>query len=130
MSNNPQRDEIIRRLDLIAEFEKAGGKSSNLPESPDGWKPVHSIDREDIHPSAAINVGNDPNKRGIYVDHAPTGKGAMSFIDVIARLSGSPWMMGVEVYRHYAKVTGVDNGYGKAKAPKEPPTLGDVEGFQ
>ena len=131
MSNNPQRDEILRRLDLQAEFVKYGGRvPPNAVPSPDGWLPVHSIDREDEHPSAALNVGNDPNKRGIYVDHAPTGRGAMSFIDLIARMPGSPWMMGNEVYKAFAVQTGVDNGDGKAKAPKEPPTLGDVEGFQ
>ena len=131
MSNNPQRDEIIRCLDLQSEFVKYGGRvPPNAVPSPDGWLPVHSIDREDAHPSAALNVGNDPNKRGIYVDHAPTGKGAMSFIDLVARMPGSPWMMGNEVYKAFAAQTGVDNGDGKAKAPKEPPTLGDVKGFQ
>lgn len=55
-----------------------------------GWKSVHAIDREDVHPSAAINVGSNPNKRGIYVDHAPTGKGACSFFDMLARMPGTP----------------------------------------
>ena len=31
MSNNPQRDEIIRRIDLLAEFEKYGGRVSQSP---------------------------------------------------------------------------------------------------
>ena len=131
MSTNPQRDEILRRLDLLAEFEKYGGRiPPGAITTPDGWHPVHSIDRVDEHPSAAINVGSDPGKRGIYVDQAPTGKGAMSFFDMISRLPGAPWMMGGEVYKHYAKMTGVDNGGGEAKVERPAPTLTDVEGFQ
>lgn len=111
MSSNPQRDEIIRRIDLAAEYQKYGGR---IPPGaqPDakGWLPVHSIDREDKHPSAALNVSGDSSVRGVYVDHAPTGKGAMSIFDVISRLPGSPWMMGGEVYKHFAAQTGVDNG--------------------
>lgn len=130
MGNNPQRDEIIRRMDLLAEFEKYGGRSSNFPVSSDGWKPVHSVDRQDDHPSAALNIGNDPDKRGIYVDHGPTGKGSMSIFDALIRLPSSPWMMGKEAYNHYARTTGVEGGGGKVKAEKLPPTMGDVEGFQ
>ena len=131
MSRNPQRDEIIRRMDLQAEFERYGGRvpPGARPDA-NGWLPVHSIDREDEHPSAALNVGNDPSKRGVYVDHAPTGKGAMSIFDALIRLPSSPWMMGKEAYNHYAAATGVDNGGGKAKAEKIAPTMGDVEGFQ
>lgn len=131
MSNSPQRDEIIRRMDLQAEFVKYGGRiPANAVPSVDGWLPVHSVDREDKHPSAALNVGNDPNKRGIYVDQAPTGKGVMSIFDTIVRLPQAPWMMGGEAYRHFAATTGVDNGTGKPSTEKIAPTMGDVEGFQ
>ena len=131
MSTNPQRDEIIRRMDLLAEFQKYGGRvPPNAQVSPDGWIPVHSIDREDEHPSAALNIGNDPSKRGVYVDHAPTGKGVMSIFDALIRLPISPWMMGKEAHRHYAAVTGVDGGSGAAKREKIAPTMADVEGFQ
>ena len=131
MSTNPQRDEIIRRLDLLSEFQKYGGRVATRGNpSPDGWAPVHSIDRVDDHPSAALNIGTDPSKRGIYVDHVPTGDGALSFFDMIVRLPQSPWMMGGEAYKHYARATGVDNGEREAKPEKIPPTLGDVERFQ
>ena len=131
MSTNPQRDEILRRLDIQATFERYGGRvPPGAQPSADGWLPVHSVDRPDDHPSAALNVGTDPGKRGIYVDHAPTGKGAMSFFDMIARLPQAPWMMGGEVYKFFATQTGVDNGDGKPKAEKIAPTMKDVEGFQ
>ena len=128
---NPVREEIIRRLDLVAEFQKYGGKiPPGAQPSATGWLPVHSVDRPDNVASAGLNVGNDPNVRGIYVDHAPTGKGAMSFFDMIVRLPSSPRMMGKEAYNHYAAQTGVDNGDGKPKAEKIAPTMKDVEGFQ
>lgn len=131
MNTNPQRDEILRRINPQQEFERHGGMvAKGAHVSSDGWLSVHSVNRPDIHASAAINVSTDPNKRGIYVDHAPTGDGALSFFDMIVRLPQSPWMMGKEAYQHYAKATGVDNGSGEAKPERPAPTLGDVEGFQ
>lgn len=129
MSNNPQRDEILRRLDLAAEFVKYGGKVGPRPVTPDGWLEVFSIDRVENKPSAAINVGSDPSKRGIYTDLGPGGI-KRSFFDAICQLPTSPWMMGGEVYKHFAVQTGVDGRDGKVKAEKVAPTLGDVEGFQ
>ena len=82
MGSNPQRDEIIRRLDLAHEFEKYGGKVGSRPVTPDGWLEVFSIDRVENKPSAAINVGSDPNKRGIYTDLGPGGI-KRSFFDAI-----------------------------------------------
>ncbi len=119
MKANPYREEILRRLDLIAEFQKYGGRvPPGAITAPDGWHPVHSIDREDVHPSATLNVGNDPNKRGIYVDHTATGNSALSFFDMMARLPTAPWMMGKEVYQHYGKMTGVFNGDSPKKQTK------------
>ncbi len=129
MSNSPQRDEILRRIDPASEFEKYGGRIGNLPVSADGWQPVHSIDRPDEHPSAAINVGSDPSKRGIYTDRGPGAGATRSWFDMMCQLPGSPWMMGKEVYQHYAKMLGLDGG-GEAKAERPAPTLADVEGFQ
>jgi hypothetical protein len=125
MASNPNREEILRRIDLAAEFQKYGGKvPPDARPSPSGWLTVHSVDRDDKKPSAAINVGNDPGQRGIYVDHAPTGKGKKSFFDLIAQLPGSPWMMGKEVYLHYGRETGVLKGkasYSKQKAGNTKP---------
>lgn len=131
MSSN-QREELLRRIDPLAEFEKYGGRvAANRYVSDTGWVSVHSIDRVDDTPSAALNVSQNPNQRGIYVDHAPTGKGAKSFFDLISQLPGSPWMMGKEVYQHYAKQLGLGgNGGGEGKPDRPAPTLTDVEGFQ
>jgi len=119
MASNPNREEILRRLDLGAEFQRHGGRiPPDAQPSSAGWLPVHSIDREDERPSAALNVGSDPSQRGIYVDHTPTGKETKSFFDLIAQLPGSPWMMGKEVYQHYGKMTGVFNGDSPKKQSK------------
>jgi hypothetical protein len=94
----------------------------------EGWIPCHSIDREDKKPSAALNVGSDPRRRGIYVDHAATGKGADSFFNVIARMPGTPFITGKDVYQYYGRLTGV---FQDDKQPDRPgPTLQDVEQFQ
>jgi len=129
MSNNPLRDKILSLIDLVAEFQKYGGRipPGATPDA-NGWLLVHSIDREDEHPSAALNVGNDSNLRGIYVDHAPTGKGATSFFDLVIRMN-APFMTGNEVYRFYGKQTGV-LGEGGAPSVKIGPTLADIETFQ
>ena len=110
MSNNPQRDEILRRLDLAEEFQKYGGRiPPRARPSAEGWLPVHAIDRPDEHPSAALNVGSS-DKRGIYVDHAATGKGADSFFNVLAKMAGTPFITGTDAYRYYARQTGVFGG--------------------
>ncbi|MCX5887938.1 MAG: DUF927 domain-containing protein [Deltaproteobacteria bacterium] len=115
MSNNPQREEILRRIDLASMFQKAGGKiPPGAHPNADGWLPVHSIDRKDKRPSAAINVGNDPNKRGIYVDAGGVNR---SFFDLIAVMPG-PFMTGKEVYMHYGRETGVFNGGSPSSSKK------------
>lgn len=127
--SNPFRDELIRRIDLLAEFQKAGGRvPPGAKANADGWIPVHSVDRKDEHPSAALNIGSDPKKRGIYVDRAATGTGAKSYFDLIAQMPG-PFMMGNEVFSHFAREMGMSNGDGK-KTTATPPTLTDIEGFQ
>lgn len=101
-----RRDEILRRLDLVAEFQKHGGRiPPGARPNADGWLPVHAIDREDKKPSAALNVGDDPNKRGRYVDHG-TQQGC-SFFDLISRMPGTPFITGRDVYHHYGRQTGV-----------------------
>lgn len=132
MSNNPQRDEILRRLDIAKEYELQGGRIGNRPVSLNGWLEVFSVDREEKKPSAAINISQDPNKRGIYTDLGPGGR-PRSFFDLMCQLPNSPWMTGEEVYQFFAKQTGVeggDNGTGLAKVEKPAPTLADVEKFQ
>jgi hypothetical protein len=125
------REEIIAKIDLLAEFQKHGGRvpPSAHPNS-DGWIAVHAIDRTDNNPSAALNVGNNPNKRGIYVDHAATGKGATSFFNMVANMPGTPFIDGGDVFRYYGKQTGVLTGDNGNRHDKPGPTMPAVESFQ
>jgi hypothetical protein len=134
---NELRIEILRRIDLVAEFQRLGGRiPPNATPNADGWLTVHAIDREDEHPSAAINVGNNPNTRGIYVDHGGAGKRGESWFDMAARMPQSNFMTGGDAFKYYGTETGAytggDNGHGKAKQPeyKPAPTQADVEQFQ
>jgi hypothetical protein len=122
MASNPTRDEILRRLDPAREFQNYGGQvAAGAQPSSTGWLPVFSIDRIENHPSASLNVGSDPSQRGIYVDHAPTGKVTKGFFDLIAQLPGSPFMRWNEVYRHYGRETGVfKNGSSSNKKNSQP----------
>ncbi|MFA5382454.1 MAG: toprim domain-containing protein [Candidatus Micrarchaeia archaeon] len=132
MASNPTRDEIVRRIDPIVEFVKHGGVVGKYRSADGEWQSVHSIDREDNNPSAAINISPDPSKRGIYTDHAPTGDGARSFFDMLAGMTGSPFMTGREAYNFYGKQTGVLTGEGRGKSGefKTPPTMADIEAYQ
>jgi hypothetical protein len=128
MDYKETRAAILRDIDLLAEFQKYGGRLG--PPTNNDWQSVHSIDREDNNPSAAINVGNDPNKRGIYVDHAPTETGARSFFDMLAGMTGSPFMNGKEPFRLYGKQTGHLTGSSKGTEYKPPPAMADIEKYQ
>ena len=132
MANNPLREEIIRCTDLVAVFQKYRGRiPPGAQPTADGWLPVHAIDREDKKPSAAINVGSDPSKRGIYVDQAAIGKGADSFFNMLARMSGTPFITGRDAYERLGREAGVFPGTGGGTKPDRPkPTLADVEAFQ
>lgn len=111
MDYKETRAKILANMDLTGIFEGYGGKLG--PKSNGKWQPVHSIDRTDEHPSAAINVSNDPNQRGIYTDRGGTSEGARSYFDMLAGMTGSPFMNGREAYNFYGKQTGVLNGYSR-----------------
>ncbi len=130
--SNKYREEILRRTDLVAVFQKYGGQiPPNARPSADGWLSVHAVDRVDEHPSAAINVGSDPSKRGIYVDKAGLGKSSYSFFDMLALMSNSPFVSGQEAHNHLGREAGVFTDEGRDKKPDRPkPTLNDVEAFQ
>lgn len=101
-----RRDEILRRLDPAAEFQKHGGRiPTRARPGAKGWLPVHAIDREDEKPSASLNVGDDLNLRGNYFDHAT--KQGHSFFDLVSRMPGTPFITGKDVYYHYGRQTGV-----------------------
>jgi hypothetical protein len=57
MGKNPLREEILRRIDLFAEFQKHGGRvPPGARPSADDWIPVHSIDREDERPISGVSM--------------------------------------------------------------------------
>ncbi|MDI6752809.1 MAG: hypothetical protein QME78_00255 [Thermodesulfobacteriota bacterium] len=130
--SSPLREEIMRRTDLAAVFQKYGGRIPDRNRiSADGWLEVHSVDRNDKKPSAAINVGSDPRFRGIYVDKGAIGHGKFSFFDLLARIPGSPFITGRDAYERLGRESGVFTGEGGRKQPDRPkPTLTDVEAFQ
>lgn len=132
MSNNPVRDKILSLIDLEAEFQKWGGRIAKGAQ-PDakGWLSVHAVDRTDERPSAALNVGNDPNLRGVYKDHGAIGKSAWGWFDIVASMAGTPFITGNDCYNYYAKETGIYTGDGKKKKSDHiAPTLSDIEAFQ
>jgi len=131
---NPLREEIIRRTDLAAVFQRYGGEiPPGAKPNAKGWLTVHSIERTDEKPSAAINVSSDPSQRGIYVDLGATGKQAWSFFDILARMKGTPFITGKDAYERLGREAGVfpGGGAGGGTKPDRPkPTLTDVEAFQ
>jgi hypothetical protein len=108
MSNNQVRDKILSLIDLDTEFQKWGGRvPSGAKPDAKGWLPVHAVDRPDERPSAALNVGNDPNLRGIYKDHGAIGKSSWSWFDLVASMAGTPFITGNDAWSHYATQTGI-----------------------
>ena len=94
-----RRDEILRRLDLVAEFQKHGGRiPPGVRPNADGWLPVHAIDRKDKKPSAALNVGDDQKLRWKFYDHGT--KQGFAFFDLLARMPRTPFITGRDAYRH------------------------------
>ena len=130
MTSNSQRDEILRRLDVQAEFVKYGVQlmAGAVPDAK-GWLRCHSLYNKDQNPSASINVGDDPSRRGIYHDFI---LGLNKSIFDIAAENG-PDMTGKDAYFRYGRETGViegGNGKGKGRASQPAPTLDDVAIFQ
>ena len=68
MSNDPQRDAILAKMDVQKIFEEAGVRIAKgaVPDA-NGFLRCHSLYSEDKNPSATINVGTG-DKRGIYHD--------------------------------------------------------------
>jgi hypothetical protein len=124
MSNNPRRDKVLKATDVQAELEKCGVRipAGAVPDGK-GWLKAHSLYSKDEHPSASINVGDDPNTRGLYHDFVLNL--TKSFFDIVAEFGPYPCMTGRDVYFHYGKESGVLNGgtcslnkKGKAAKPK------------
>ncbi|MBM4289485.1 MAG: hypothetical protein FJ135_15315, partial [Deltaproteobacteria bacterium] len=120
-----QREEILRRLDVQAEFEKWGVRiAAKAKPDAKGWLRCHSLYSEDKDPSASINVSGGP-QRGIYHDFIL--RLSKSLFDIAAEAPGSGMMTGRDAYFYYAKLTGVREN-NEPHRPK--PTLADIEAFQ
>ena len=128
-----QRTEILRRLDILAEYQAVGLRvAANAGSNADGWIQCHSLYRPDKNPSAGINVGDGP-QRGLYVDFGENGRGgkiwlARGIFDVIADV-GSFYVTGRDAYFGLGSKVGVIEATDK-RAPKPPPTLDEVKRFQ
>ena len=128
-----ERTEILRRLDILAEFQAIGLRvATNAQPNDNGWLKCHSLYRTDNNPSAGINVG-DGFQRGIYVDFGENGWGGKLWLtkgifNVLAEI-GSTYVTGRDAYYILGKKVGVIQPIDK-RVPKPPPTLDDVKRFQ
>lgn len=100
--------QILQSLDIAAEYallgvRMAGGGKAKV--SAKGWMQCHAIDREDVSPSAGINVGDGP-MRGRYKDFAGDGK-TINLFDFAATKAGKFGGDWKQARNHYARQTGV-----------------------
>lgn len=127
MSNNPERDNILAKMDVLAIFEEVGiCVAKGAVPNAEGFLSCHSLYGKDENPSATINVGTG-GKRGLYHDFK-LGL-TKSVFDLAAESSKYSFMTGKEAYYFFGKLTGVLNGY-RNKPVRLAPTLADIEGFQ
>lgn len=110
MSKKPEikwqevNNQILRSLDIEAEYRSLGVNITGNSPSSSGWLQCRAIGREDRSPSAAINVGDDANLRGRYKDLGGSGE-SLSFWDFAARHGQfGTWQ---EARRHYAEKAGM-----------------------
>jgi len=128
-----ERTEILRRLDILAEFQAIGLRvATNAQPNANGWLKCHSLYRTDNNPSAGINVG-DGFQRGIYVDFGENGWGGKLWLtkgifNVLAEI-GSIYVTGRDAYYILGKKVGVIQPIDK-RVPKPSPTLDEVKRFQ
>ena len=106
-----QRTEILRRLDILAEYQAIGLRvATNAQPNDNGWLKCHSLYRPDKNPSAGINVGDGP-QRGLYVDFGENGWGGKLWLtkgifNVLAEI-GSTYVTGRDAYYILGKKVGV-----------------------
>jgi predicted transcriptional regulator len=135
------RDRILAKLDILKLYESIGVRiAKGARPDRNGWLSCHSFYREDVNPSAAINIGTDLKWRGIYIDHGEAGYNgkprlAKGIFDMLAQ--HGPYMDGREAFfrlgREVGEITGEKgDGISGRKKPKDvpPPTLDDVARFR
>lgn len=99
---------ILTALDIRAECQRLGVRFTKDKPTAKGYLDCHALDRDDLHASAAVNVGDGP-ARGVYTDRG--GGRACGFFDIAVRMNRLPDFK--TSLLHYAQQTGV-------KLPGEP----------
>lgn len=97
---NDLESQILDKLDVVAEYVSLGLRITSDSPSASGWLACRSMDREDKHPSAAINV-----ETGFYCDHG-SNKKASSFWKFVLDY-GQGFNDYMDVLRHYGDKVGV-----------------------
>ena len=98
------RAAILAGLDLAAECEALGVELTGRP-GEDGWCPCRAVDREDLNPSAAVNL-----KTGHYRDLGGVGL-SLSFFDLAAHVKRfASWKDARDYYAAKAGVASPANG--------------------
>jgi P4 family phage/plasmid primase-like protien len=99
---------IIEALDVVAEYQSLGVTVTGAESRGDGWLECRAVEREDINPSAAINV-----RTGRYKDLGGLGL-SLSLWDFAARTGRfATWQ---EARKHYAAVAKVSLPAGRPPA--------------
>lgn len=96
-------DEILRKLDIPAEYRAIGIDVCGTRENANGWIEARAFGVEDKTPSAGVCV--KPGKNfGLYVDHR--NGTSLRLFDVASKITGhfTTWE---DARRHYAEKTGV-----------------------
>lgn len=96
------KNEIVARLNLLLEYKALGVKVETEVPTTKGWIECHAIDREDVSPSAGINI-----KTGVYSDRGGNGL-TCGFLDFALKFGHhGRW---IDVVKHYAEKAGVKLG--------------------
>lgn len=99
--------QILAALDIRAEYESLGVKipSKNKP-TQKGWVSCFAYGREDAHPSAGINTGND-KQRGRYSDRAGVNRLNLSLFDFCAHFFPGRFSSWMDARKHFAQKAGI-----------------------
>ncbi|MDO4583946.1 MAG: phage/plasmid primase, P4 family [Planctomycetia bacterium] len=99
------KQQILSRIDFVAEYRNIGIQFDGTEPNAEGWVPCHAIDRDDHNASAAINV-----KNGFYTDLGGACR-KLDFFDVMQLLGG--FRSFKEVLEHFQEKFGIENAAGR-----------------
>jgi hypothetical protein len=123
------REDILEKVDVLAEYQAIGLRvAKGASPSADGWLSCHALGREDVHPSASINLGPDLRWKGIYKDFASgLAMGLFNAIGGHGNYADGNHAF-YEIGRKYGVITG-ERRQGRSDKGA-PPTLDDVNRFK